>query len=135
MAFSSNSDEALVPKTSFDAFILSESGKPVYCFSKRVDIVTLLPLCQALFNCFQETLNDCLKYVSTKSGLLITFSIRSPFIIVTLTHCNGGIDPNILISQINAQIVSVITEKTLRSVFEQRPTFDFRRLLSGSEKL
>jgi len=119
----------------FDVFVLSESGKPVYCFSKREDIITLLPLCQALVNCFQETLKDSLRFVTTTSGLVITFSVRSPLIIVILTHCNCGVDPNILINQVNAQIVSVITEKTLRSVFEQRPTFDFRRLLSGSEKL
>ncbi|XP_074596229.1 vacuolar fusion protein MON1 homolog isoform X1 [Brevipalpus obovatus] len=118
-----------------ELFVLSESGKPIYSYSKREDIFTLLPLCQALLNCFQDTLKDTIRYIITKSGLKIIFSHRSPLIFVAVTHVFSGIDGNILVNQIHAQIVSVITDKTLHSVFEQRATFDLRRLLTGNEKM
>lgn len=118
-----------------EVFVFSESGKPIYSYTDRKDIFTLLPLCQALINCFQDTLNDTLRYIITKSGLKILFVQRSPLIFVVVTHPFYGIDGNILVKQIHAQIVSVITDKTLRTVFEQRSTFDLRRLLTGNEKM
>ncbi|XP_015785087.1 protein SAND [Tetranychus urticae] len=118
-----------------ELFVLSESGKPIYSYTAREDIVTLLPLCQALINCFQDVLKDTIRFIITKSGLKIIFSQRTPLIFVVVTHAFSGIDGNLLINQIHAQLVSVITEKTLRSVFEQRATFDLRRLLTGNEKM
>ncbi|XP_053213487.1 protein SAND-like [Panonychus citri] len=118
-----------------ELFVLSESGKPIYSYTTREDIVTLLPLCQALVNCFQDTHKDTIRFIVTRSGLKIIFSQRTPLIFVVVTHTFSGIDGNLLINQIHAQLVSVITEKTLRSVFEQRATFDLRRLLTGNEKM
>ena len=119
----------------FDLFILSEAGKPIYCYNRRPDVITLLPLCQALINYFQETQQDTLRSVHTRNGLRVTFSVKSPLIIVAVTHLLSGLDPSLLINQINAQIVSILTNTMLRSVFKQSATFDLRRLLTGSEKM
>lgn len=118
-----------------EIFILSEFGKPIYCHNKRDDQITLLPLCQALVNYFNDTQGDTLKYVLLKSGLRITFSVKSPLIIVVINHQYSGLDSSLIINQIYAQIISTVTNKTLKSVYEQSATFDLRRLLGNSEKM
>ena len=119
----------------FDVFILSEAGKPIYCYSRRQDAVTLMGVCTALINYVERIQNDQLKFITTTNGLKITFATKSPLIIVVLTQENSGIDSSIVICQVNAKLMSILTGKTLKSVFEQRPTFDLKRLLTGSEKL
>lgn len=118
-----------------EIFILSEFGKPIYCHNKRDDQITLLPLCQALVNYFNDTQSDTLKHVLLKSGLRITFSVKSPLIIVVINHQYSGLDSSLIINQIYAQIISTVTNKTLKSVYEQSATFDLRRLLGNSEKM
>ncbi|RWS17168.1 vacuolar fusion protein MON1 A-like protein [Dinothrombium tinctorium] len=122
-------------KQPFDVFVLSEAGKPIYSYRKREDIVTLLPLCQALCNYFYDTQNDYLRFITTSGGLKITFCTKTPLILVVVTHCLSGIDPNIVVNQVHSQITSILTGRTLKNVFEQSPTFDLRRLLTGSEKM
>jgi hypothetical protein len=114
-----------------DVFVMSESGKPVYCYTRREDSVTLMGVCVALINFVEQTLNDSMRSINTSSGLQITFSVKTPLIFVVISRINSGIDASILINQVNAQIISILTSKTLKSVFIQRPTFDLKRLLSG----
>ena len=115
----------------FDVFVISESGKPVYCYSRREDGVTLMGVCVALINFMENTQNDTIRHIHTGSGLRITFSHKPPLIIVVVYRMSTGIDGSVVINQVNAQIISILTAKTLKSVFEQRPTFDLKRLLSG----
>lgn len=129
----SNADK--IKRDYLEIFVLSEFGKPIYCHNKRDDQITLLPLCQALINYFNDTQNDNLKYVLLKSGLKITFSAKSPLIVVVINHQFSGLDSNLIINQIYAQIISTVTNKTLKSVFQQSATFDLRRLLGNSEKM
>ncbi len=117
-----------------DVFVMSESGKPVYCYTRREDSITLMGVCVALINFVEQTLNDSMRSINTSSGLQITFSVKSPLIFVVISRINSGIDASILINQVNAQIISILTSKTLKSVFEQRPTFDLKRLLSGIDQ-
>lgn len=114
-----------------DLFVMSEAGKPVYCYSRREDSVTLMGVCVALINVVQNTQNDTIRHILTRTGLRITFSLKSPLIYCVAYRVNTGIDASVLINQVNAQIISILTSKTLKSVFEQRPTFDLKRLLSG----
>lgn len=132
-ACSSKADESV--RDYLEIFILSESGKPIYCYNKRDDEATLLPLCQALMNYFSNTQNDTLKYVLFKSGLKVTFSAKSPLALIVVNHQYSGVDSNLIISQLYAQIISTLTKKTLKSVYEQSAKFDLRRLLGSSEKM
>ncbi|XP_054163154.1 LOW QUALITY PROTEIN: vacuolar fusion protein MON1 homolog A-like [Oppia nitens] len=129
----------LQPRTNgakdLDVFVMSESGKPVYCYSRREDSITLMGVCVALIHVTDKLENDTIRHIQTIGGLRIAFALKSPLIICFVFRVNLGIDANILINQVNAQIISILTAKTLKSVFEQRPTFDLKRLLSGSEKL
>lgn len=118
-----------------ELLILSEAGKPIYSFSKREDIVTLMPLCSALINYANKVQKETLHSMRTSDNLMISFTSRSPLIIIVIHELNSYVDALLLVEQVEAQITSIITAKTLRSVFEERPTFDLKKLLYGSEKL
>lgn len=125
-------------KRTFEVFICSEAGKPIYCFNDSRDdefVVTFMGVCQALINFFIDSEKDLLKTITTARGLRITFAVKTPLILVVVTDALSPISPNLVINQVFSQIISILTLKTLKSVFEQRPTFDLRRLLSGSDKL
>lgn len=122
----------------FEVFICSEAGKPIYSYNKNRDeefVVTFMPLMTSMTNFFRDAQNEDLKSLTSAAGLRITFSIKSPLVFVLVTHLLSAIDPILCISQLYAQIVSILTLKTLRSVFDQRSAYDLRRLLGGSEKL
>ena len=79
-----------------------------------------------LINYFQEIKQDTLRSVHKSNKLWLTFSLKSSLIIVAVTHLLSELDPSLFIYQINAQIVSILTDTMLRSVFEQCATFDLR---------
>lgn len=122
-------------KSVFELMIFSEAGKPIYSFSKREDAVTLMPLCSALLDYASKTQKDILQSITTSDNLIINFAKRSPLIIIVIHHKNSFIDAMLLVEQVEAQLISILTLKTIKSVFEERPTFDLKRLLYGSEKL
>lgn len=119
----------------FELFIFSEAGKPVYSFTKRDDTVTLMPLCSALINYAKTTQKEALKSIRTSENLIINFSTRSPLVYIVIEKADSCLNPQTLVEQLEAQVISILTAKTLKSVFEDRPTFDLKRLLYGSEKL
>jgi hypothetical protein len=122
----------------FDVFICSEAGKPIYSYNKERDeefVVTLMPLMTAMINFFRDGQKEDLKSVTSAGGLRITFSLKPPLILVLVTHLLSALDPVLLITQLYAGIISILTLKTLKSVFDQRSAYDLRRLLGGSEKL
>lgn len=118
-----------------ELLILSEAGKPIYSFSKREDTVTLMPLCSALINYASKVQKETLHSIRTSDNIMISFTSRSPLIIIVIHELHSYVDALLLVEQVEAQIVSIITAKTLRSVFEERPTIDLKKLLYGSEKL
>lgn len=122
----------------FDVFICSEAGKPIYSYNKKRDeefVVTLMPLMTAMINFFRDVQKEDLKSLTSAGGLRITFSMKPPLILVLVTHLLSAVDPVLLITQLYAGIISILTLKTLKSVFDQRSAYDLRRLLGGSEKL
>lgn len=116
-----------------DVLIMSEAGKPIYCYSDRDDVITLMGVCVALVNFVLKTQNDNLRSIHTRSGLHINFALRPPLIIVVVCRQHSCFDENTLINQINAQIISTITLKSLKSVFQQAPTYDLKRLIHSNE--
>lgn len=119
----------------FEVLIMSEAGKPIYTHSKREDSVTLMPLCCSLISFAKKAQGENFATIRTSDDLIINFSTRSPLIIVLIHYAKDYLDPVILIEQIEAQVISILTAKTLRSVFEERPTYDLKKLIYGSEKL
>lgn len=115
-----------------DVFIMSEAGKPIYCYSEREDLTTLMGVCVALLNFIHKTQNDHLRSIHTRHGLHINFAHRSPLVIVVVCRQHSCFDEQTLINQINAQIISTITLKSLKSVFQQAPTYDLKRLIHST---
>jgi hypothetical protein len=119
----------------FELLIFSEAGKPIYSYTKREDAVTLMPLCSALINYAKKAQKETLKSIRTSDNLIIHFTTRSPLIIIVIDEINSYVDYSVLVEQVESQFISIFTAKTLHSLFEDRPTFDLKRLLYGSEKL
>lgn len=119
----------------FELLILSEAGKPVYSYTKREDAVTLVPLCSALMEYAQKTQHETLRSVKTSDDLCISFMSRSPLIFIVIHQINSYLDATILVDQVEAQVISILTAKYLKKVFIERPTFDLKKLIYGSEKL
>lgn len=113
---------------------MSEAGKPIYSYNKREDTVTLMPLCSALIDYAQRTQKEALASMKTSDNLSISFFTRSPLIFIVINEIDSSIDPTTLVEQVEAQMISILTRKTLQTVFEERPTFDLTRLLHGNEK-
>lgn len=119
----------------YELFVISEAGKPIYTYTKSDDGSTLIPLCSALVNYAKKTQGEELTSMKTSDNLIVNFSTRPPLIIIIIHEASSNIEPVMLMDQVEAQIVSILTAKTLRSVFEERPTYDLKRSLYGSEKL
>lgn len=122
-------------RNKFEILVMSEAGKLIYSYSKREDAITLMPLCTALMNYAKRAQKETLNCIKTSSDLIINFTTRPPLIIIVMHQANSYVDPMVLIEQVEAQIISILTAQTLRSIFDERPTFDLKRLLYGSEKL
>lgn len=112
-----------------EVFIMSEAGKMIYCYTEREDAITLMGVCVALVNFVLKTQNDILRSIKTRNGLHINFAVRSPLVIVVVARQHSCFDVGTLINQINAQIITTITLKSLKSVFQQAPTYDLKRLI------
>lgn len=112
-----------------DVLIMSDAGKPIYCYSGRQDITTLMGVCVALVNFVMKTQNDNLRTIRTRNGLNINFSIRSPLVIVVVCRQQACFDEKTLINQVHAQIISTITLKKLKSIFQKAPTYDLKRII------
>lgn len=125
----------LEQRARFELFVMSEAGKPIYSFNKREDTVTLMPLCSALMNYAQKTQKEALVSIETSDNLRIHFASRSPLIIIVISEVDSLLEPETLVEQVEAQIISILTRKSLHTVFQERPTFDLKKLLYGSEKL
>lgn len=122
----------------FELFICSEAGKPVYFYNKSLPeeyVVTLVGVVQAMVNFYEDANADELKCINTLAGLRVTFCIKSPLIIVLVTEKLSPFDSSLIINQVFASVVSILSFKMLKKVFDDRQSLDLRNLLAGSEKV
>ncbi|KAH9529927.1 Vacuolar fusion protein MON1 A [Dermatophagoides farinae] len=126
-------NEHSIHHNDIDVLIMSEAGKPIYCYSGRKDVTTLMGVCVALINYVIKTQNDQLKTIRTNNDLNINFAIRSPLVIVVVCRQLTCFDEYTLINQIHAQIISTITLKKLKSIFQQAPTYDLKRIIHKND--
>lgn len=116
-----------------DVLIMSEAGKPIYCYSDRADHTTLMSVCVALLNFVLKTQNDNLRSIHTRTGLHINFAHRSPLVIVVVCRQHSCFDEQTLINQIHAQIITTTTLQMLKSIFQKAPTYDMKRGINTNE--
>lgn len=128
--------DALFPVqySDIDVLIMSEAGKPIYCYSDREDHTTLMGVCVALLNFVLKTQNDNLRSIHTRTGLHINFAHRSPLVIVVVCRQHSCFDEQTLINQIHAQIITTTTLQMLKSIFQKAPTYDMKRGINSKSK-
>ncbi|XP_066592331.1 vacuolar fusion protein MON1 homolog [Prorops nasuta] len=116
-------------------FILSQAGKPIYSrYSSEDKLVTVMGVMQALVS-FVQVGNDMIKSVHAGDTNFVFF-VNGPLILVAVSKTQESVSQLTLqLMYVYNQIVSVLTQSQLNKVYEQRRSFDLRRLLTGSERL
>ncbi|XP_071988054.1 vacuolar fusion protein MON1 homolog A isoform X2 [Engystomops pustulosus] len=116
-------------------FVLSEAGKPVYSrYQSEEALSSTAGVMMALVS-FLETGKNAIRSIHAE-GYVVVFVRRSPLVLVSVSH--GRQSEQELAQEllyIYYQIVSLVTAAQLHHLFQQRPSYDLRRLLSGSERI
>ncbi|KAK3102519.1 hypothetical protein FSP39_011920 [Pinctada imbricata] len=116
-------------------FILSEAGKPIYSRHGSEDkLVTIMGVLQALVSFVHDSNKDNIRCIIAGDHKFV-FYVRDPLILVCVSQGADSTQQLLLqLTYVYNQVLSVLTHKTLVSIFKQRRNYDLRRLLSGSEK-
>lgn len=116
-------------------FVVSIAGKPIY--SRYGDEQNLAPFMASLsaMASFIEDTHDVLHYFAAGEHNVV-FLLRGPLILVSVCSTRETrADVVRALDYVHAQIVSVLTSSSISKIFEQRPDFDLRGLLTGTDKL
>ncbi|KAM4651368.1 vacuolar fusion protein MON1 homolog A [Discoglossus pictus] len=116
-------------------FVLSEAGKPVYSrYQSEEALSSTAGVMMALVS-FLETDKNAIRSIHA-DGYKVVFVRRSPLVLVSVSHTRQSeqeIAQELL--YVYYQIISLLTGAQLHHLFQQRPSYDLRRLLSGSERI
>ena len=116
-------------------FVVSIAGKPIY--SRYGDEQNLAPFMASLsaMASFIEDTHDVLHYFAAGDHQVV-FLLRGPLILVSVCSTRETrADVVRELDYVHSQIVSVLTNSSINKIFEQRPDFDLRGLLTGTDKL
>ena len=116
-------------------FVVSIAGKPIY--SRYGDEQNLAPFMASLsaMASFIEDMHDVLHYFAAGDHQVV-FLLRGPLILVSVCSTRETrADVVRELDYVHSQIVSVLTNSSINKIFEQRPDFDLRGLLTGTDKL
>ncbi|CAJ0958762.1 unnamed protein product [Ranitomeya imitator] len=116
-------------------FVLSEAGKPVYSrFRSEEALSSTAGVMMALVS-FLETEKNALRSIHA-DGYTAVFVRRSPLVLVSVSHAQQSEQEMAQeLLYVYYQVVSLVTGAQLHHLFQQRPSYDLRRLLSGSERI
>ena len=116
-------------------FVVSIAGKPIY--SRYGDEQNLAPFMASLsaMVSFVEDSHDVLHYFVAGEHQMV-FLLRGPLIIAAMC-CTRDTRADVVrvLDYVHAQIVSVLTTSSINKIYEQRPDFDLRGLLTGTDRL
>ncbi|XP_053577126.1 vacuolar fusion protein MON1 homolog A [Bombina bombina] len=116
-------------------FVLSEAGKPVYSrYQSEEALSSTAGVMMALVS-FLETDKNAIRSIHA-DGYKVVFVRRTPLVLVSVSHTRQSeqeIAQELL--YVYYQILSLLTGTQLHHLFQQRPSYDLRRLLSGSERI
>ncbi|KAM0746693.1 DUF254-domain-containing protein [Meredithblackwellia eburnea MCA 4105] len=116
-------------------FILSSAGKLIFTTDKDEDEATVnVGVMQAIISIFADE-GDRLRYIDAGSTK-VSFLLKSPLYLVCVS--DWGEPESILRSHLEylyLQILSIVTQSQLSSIFARRSNFDLRRLLEGTESI
>ncbi|KAE8611833.1 hypothetical protein XENTR_v10012616 [Xenopus tropicalis] len=116
-------------------FVLSEAGKPIYSrYHSEEALSSISGVMMALVS-FLETEKNAIRSIHA-DAYKVVFVRRSPLVLVSVSHTRQSeqeIAQELL--YVYYQILSLLTGTQLHHLFQQRPSYDLRRLLSGSERI
>jgi len=115
-------------------FALSVAGKPIYTrYGNEDELVTLFGVMQALVSFIKDD-DDSLRCLIAGKHKFV-FVNRDPLILVAVGQTRESTRQLALnLNYAYNQILSVLTLATLTRILNDKPNFDLRRLLAGSEK-
>ncbi|KAM4722638.1 vacuolar fusion protein MON1 homolog A [Rhinophrynus dorsalis] len=116
-------------------FVLSEAGKPVYSRYRSEEALSSTAGVMMALVSFLETDKNAIRSIHA-DGYKVVFVRRSPLVLVSVSQTRQSeqeIAQELL--YVYYQILSLLTGTQLHHLFQQRPSYDLRRLLSGSERI
>ncbi|XP_027009591.1 vacuolar fusion protein MON1 homolog A isoform X1 [Tachysurus fulvidraco] len=116
-------------------FVLSEAGKPIYTrYGSEEALSTTMGVLMALVSFVEAAKNVILSIHA--DGFRVVFLRKSPLVLVCVSR-TGQSDGELWreLHYVYYQILSLLTLPQLQRVFQQRQSFDLRRLLAGSERV
>ncbi|XP_044129294.1 vacuolar fusion protein MON1 homolog A isoform X1 [Bufo gargarizans] len=116
-------------------FVLSEAGKPVYSRYRSEEALSSTAGVMMALVSFLETEKNAIRSIHA-DGYTVVFVRRSPLVLVSVSHTRQS-EQEIAqeLRYVYYQIVSLVTGAQLHHLFQQRPSYDLRRLLTGSERI
>ncbi|KAM9132896.1 vacuolar fusion protein MON1 homolog A [Pangshura tecta] len=116
-------------------FVLSEAGKPVYSrYGSEEALSSTMGVMMALVS-FLEAEKNAIRSIHA-DGYKVVFVRRSPLVLVAMARTRQSeqeITHELL--YIYYQILSLLTWTQLNHIFQQKQSYDLRRLLAGSERI
>ncbi|CAH2312527.1 vacuolar fusion MON1 homolog A [Pelobates cultripes] len=116
-------------------FVISEAGKPVYSRYRSEEVLSSTAGVMMALVSFLETEKNAIRSIHA-DGYKVVFVRRSPLVLVSVYHT---LQSELEIAQellyVYYQILSLLTGTQLHHLFQQRPSYDLRRLLAGSERI
>nr|DBA18347.1 TPA: hypothetical protein GDO54_016601 [Pyxicephalus adspersus] len=116
-------------------FVLSEAGKPVYSRYRSEEALSSTAGVMMALVSFLESEKNAIRSIHAEAYKVV-FVRRSPLVLVSVSHTQQSeqeISQQLL--YVYYQIVSLVTGAQLHHLFQQRPSYDLRQLLSGSERI
>lgn len=118
-------------------FIMSYAGKPIYTrYGDEDQQAALMGVLQTLVMYFSHMAEPKDTLLCTcAGGHKFVFLGRDPLILVLASHTDAS--PNQLTMElmyVYYQIISTLTAKRIRNIFEKHKNYDLRRMLSGAER-
>ncbi|XP_075430263.1 vacuolar fusion protein MON1 homolog A isoform X2 [Ascaphus truei] len=116
-------------------FVLSEAGKPVYSRYRSEEALSSTAGVMMALVSFLETDKNAIRSIHA-DGYKVVFVRRAPLVLVSVSRTQQSeqeISQELL--YVYYQILSLLTGTQLHHLFQQRPSYDLRRLLSGSERI
>ncbi|XP_062842663.1 vacuolar fusion protein MON1 homolog A [Trichomycterus rosablanca] len=116
-------------------FVLSEAGKPIYTrYGSEEALSTTMGVMMALVSVV-EVEKNAIRSIHA-DGFRVVFLRKSPLVLVCVSRsCQSDGELWRELHYVYYQILSLLTLPQLQRVFQQRQSFDLRRLLAGSERV
>lgn len=112
--------------------VLTNAGKPVfYSHGSEEDVVQHMAVIQAIVSCFDD--NKPLETIHSPDATIV-FSNCPPLVLAAIDKQGRSVRQlKVHLALLHAQILSVLTKQQLEKQLDQRPNFDIRPLLGGTE--